>query len=103
MSQIYSGGFITAFAVGKTQTTSGSSARVTIPVDSAGNLPRYIRVAAINESYIKLGTSTVTATTNDILVQPADAVILAVNGATNIAYIQGTSAGKVNIIPLDNV
>lgn len=102
MSQTFNGGFLTVQTVGKTQTTGAASARVTIPVDSAGNVPRFIRVAAVTESYVKLGDSTVAATTNDILVQPADAVILTVNGATNIAYIQGTSTGKVNILPLEN-
>jgi|SRR5882672_1678373 len=102
MSNTFEGGAITVFATGFTATTGAASARTAIPVDSAGNLPRYIRVAAINESYVKLGTSAVVATTNDILVQPADSLWLAVNNATNIAYIQGTAAGKVNVVPLEN-
>ncbi len=102
MSQTYEGGVVTVFATGFTAATSGASARTAIPVTGAGVLPRYIRVAAINESYVKLGDSSVTATTNDMLVQPADSVLLAVNGATNIAYIQGTAAGKVNVVPLES-
>jgi hypothetical protein len=89
-------------ATGFTATTGAASARSAIPVNSAGERPRYIRVAAINESYVKLGDATVTATANDILVQPADSLWLAVNGSTNIAYIQGTAAGKVNVVPLEN-
>lgn len=102
MSQTYDGGPMTVAAVGFTAATSGTSARTAIPVNSAGELPRYIRVSGINECYIKLGSSTVVATTNDMLIQPADSAILTVNGATNIAYIQGTSAGKVNVVPLEN-
>ena len=102
MSQTYAGGPISVVAVGKTQTTGAATASVTIPTDSAGNLPRYIRVASVTESYVKLGPTAVAATINDIMVQPADAVILAVGGATHIAYIQGTSTGKVNILPLEN-
>ena len=103
MSQTYEGGPIAVFAVGSTQATGAASARVALPTDSAGNNPRYIRVAAINESYVKLGNSTVVATANDLLIQPADAAILAVNGATHVAFIQGTAVGKVNIVPLENV
>ena len=103
MSNTFEGGPITVVAVGFTAATGAATARTAIPTDSAGNLPRYIRVAAINESYVRLGNATVVATTNDSLIQPADAAIFAVNGATNIAYIQGTAAGKVNVVPLENV
>jgi hypothetical protein len=52
---------------------------------------------------VKIGDVTVAATTNDILVQNADSVILQVpKGATHIAYIQGVAAGQVNVTPLDN-
>lgn len=103
MSQTYEGGQISVAAVGFTAATGAASARTAIPVNSAGTLPRYIRIAAINESYIKTGNSTVVATANDTLIQPADCVIMAVNGATNIAYIQGTAVGKINVVPLENM
>lgn len=97
---------ITVMATGTTQTTGASSARIaisTIPTAAGGtNLPRYLRIAAINESYVKVGDSSVAATTNDVLVQPADAVILRVQGCTHVAFIQGASAGKVNIVPLED-
>lgn len=102
MSQTYDGGPMMITAVGFTAATGAASARTTIPVNSAGESPRYIRVAGINECYVKLGNSTVTATANDILIQPADSIVLAVSGATNIAYIQGTAAGKINVVPLEN-
>lgn len=103
MSQIYSGGFLTVTAVGFSAATGAASANTAIPVASDGNRPRYIRVAGLNECYVKLGTSGVAATNNDILVQPADSVILAVpNGITHIAYIQGTLAGRVSVVPLEN-
>lgn len=102
MSNTYEGGPISVSAIGFTVATGAASARTALPVNSAGNAPRYIRVSAINESYIKLGDASVTATANDILVQPADCVVIATNGATNIAYIQGTAVGKVNVVPLEN-
>ncbi len=103
MSQTYSGGFCTITTVGVSAATGAASASSAIPTASDGNRPRYIRVAARNECYVKLGTSGVAATTNDILVQPADSVILHVPmGITHIAYIQGAAAGQVNIVPLEN-
>lgn len=89
-------------ATGSTQATGAASARVAIPTTAANTAPRYIRIAAINESYVRVGDSSVTATTNDVLVQPADAVILRAQGCTHVAFIQGASAGKVNIMPLED-
>lgn len=95
--------FITVTAAGTTITTSGTTASVTIPNASSGEIPRYIRVASTAACYVKLGTASATATTSDILVQPADAVILHVpQGVTKIAAIQDTAAGKCNIVPLEN-
>lgn len=100
MAQIYGGGFITVNAVGTTVTTGAASQLVNIPVDASGNRPNYVRIAATVESYVSVRG---TATANDILVQPSDSVILQVpKGVTQIAYIQGTTSGKVNIVPLDN-
>ena len=95
---------ITVAVNGATVTTAATaSAGATIPLNSAGGKPVYIRVAATNESYIKLGTSaSVAATANDVLVQPSDSVILAVGGASHYSVIQGAAAGKVNIIPLED-
>lgn len=94
--------FITVVNSGFSAATGAASASSTIPVASDGNRPRYIRVASRNECYVKLGVAGVAATTADILVQPADSVILHVpTGITHIAYIQGTTAGSVNVVPLE--
>lgn len=105
MSQTYQGGPMTITVVGTTVTTGAASASASIPTDAAGNTPRYIRVSATTESYINVAAGAApVATTNNILVQPADAVVLAVpSGVTKFAYIQGTSIGKINVVPLDNV
>lgn len=103
MAQIYNGGFIVVTAVGFSAATGAASARSAIPVDGSGNRPNFIRVAARNECYVSIGDSGVVATTNNILVQNADAIIIQVpKAATHIAYIQGTAAGQVNVSPLDN-
>lgn len=104
MSKSYDLSSITVAATGATIVTSGTSARVAIPVMSSGELPRYIRVAAINACYVRMGVSTINAVTTDTLVQPADSVIMHVpGGITHIAAIQDASAGKVNITPLENM
>jgi len=89
-------------ATGTTQATGAASARVALPVTSAGTLPRFVRVAGINECYVRVGDSTVAATANDVLIQPADAVIMVVQGCTHIAFIQGTAAGRVSVVPLED-
>lgn len=93
---------ITIVADGTTVTTAAASARVAIPNNSAGARPNYIRVSASAESYVRLGDASVVATANSTLIQPADAVIFAVGGATNIAHIQGAAPARVNIVPLED-
>ena len=103
MAQTFQSTGITIAAAGFSAATGAASASTAIPSDSSGRAPSYIRVASRNECYVKLGTSGVAATTADVLVQPADSVILQVpKGITHIAYIQGTAAGQVNVVPLEN-
>lgn len=94
---------ITILATGVSAATGGASARSPIPPTSSGALPNFIRVSGRNECYVKVGNSTVVATGNDALVQPADSLLLRVAGNTHIAYIQGTAAGQINVVPLDDV
>jgi hypothetical protein len=83
--------------------TSGSSARSAIPNDSAGNVPRYVRLSATAAACIRLGISTVTAANTDTQVQPGDSLVLAIpSGMTHIAAIQQSGAGVVQISPLEN-
>lgn len=93
---------ITIAVNGTTVTTGAASAAVPIPVNSSGNRPLYIRVAATNESYVQMGGATVAATANSALIQPADAALFAVGGHTHIAHIQGGASGRVNITPLED-
>lgn len=103
MAQTFASTGITVTAAGFSAATGAASAASSIPNDSSGRTPNYIRVASRNECYVKLGVAGVAATNADILVQPADSVILQVpKGITHIAYIQGTAAGQVNVVPLEN-
>lgn len=81
---------------------TGASARVAIPNDSSGTLPKYIRVAANAACYIKIGNSSVAAAAGDLLVQPADAVVLKVMNQTHIAAVQVSAGGTVQISPLED-
>lgn len=102
MSNTYEGA-VAIFAVGKQQASGAASAGSTIPLDSAGNVPRYIRVAATAAACIRLGGAGVTATANDTQIQPGDALIMATSNQTNFAVIQVSAGGLVQISPLENV
>jgi hypothetical protein len=93
---------ITIAADGATVTTGATTARVAIPNNSAGQKPLYIRVTAVAEAYVQMGGSAVNATSNSVLVQPADSMVFSVGGHTHIAYIQGAAATRVNIVPLED-
>jgi len=93
---------IQVFKTGATITTSGTSASVAIPSTTGGNTPpKYVRLAATAACYVKLGQSGVTAVAGDLLVQPGDATIVAVAGSTNIAALQVSAAGVLQISPLE--
>lgn len=79
-------------------TTSGSSTSSALPNTGAGAAARVVRVAATQAAYVNFGTSGVAATTANILVQPADSVVLTLpRGVTHFAAIQEGTAGKVNV------
>lgn len=93
---------ITVTATGIALATSGTSANAAIPKDSTGNFPKYIRISATAAACVRIGTGTPVAVTTDLMVQPGDAVILATGGLTNVAAIQVSAAGVVQISPMEN-
>lgn len=95
--------FMTVLATGANITTSGTSASIAIPTASSGEIPRYVRITSTAAAHVKLGGAAVAAVAADLMVQPADSVVLAVpRGITNIAAIQDTAAGTVNVVPLED-
>jgi len=103
MAQTYSGGAITVVVTGIQLASGAASTSGTIPNDSSGNKPSYIRVAATAPACVRLGKTTATAVNTDLQVQPGDAVILQVpKGYDTIAVIQVSAAGIVQISPLEN-
>lgn len=94
---------LTVSVTGISIATSAASAGATIPLDSAGNIPRYIRISATQAACVRLGTGAQTAVTTDLQVEPGAPVIMAVNGRANIAAIQVTAAGVVQVSPLEDM
>ena len=94
---------ITVAATGVNIATGATSSNVAIPNTSAGTRPNFVRVTATQPAYVRLGGATVAAVAGDLMVQPADSAILAVGGNSYIAGLQVSSAGVVNVVPLDDV
>ena len=98
------GGYITVTATGITLASGAASSGAVLPNMSSGEAPRFIRVAATAAACIRIGAGAQTAVTTDLQVQPGEAVILQVpSGVTNIACIQTSSAGIVQVSPLENM
>lgn len=89
------------FATGAIIATGLTSTAVAIPNTSSGTIPKYVRLAATQACYVKLGT-TPTAVAGDLLVQPADAIIICVARYPQIAAIQLSTAGVLQISPLED-
>ena len=88
-------------ATGTQVTSGGSSAVVAIPNAADGNRARFVRVQSTGNAYVRPGTSGTTCTVNDILLSPNESLLLNVQGFTHIAYLQETSAAKINVTPLE--
>ena len=84
-------------------TTSGTSVNSAMPTMVSGGIPKYVRVSSTVAAYVALVQSGAgVAAAGDILVQPADAVILATGNAAFIAAIQVSAAGVVQVSPIEN-
>jgi len=94
---------IVVVATGVNLATSGTSANASIPNASSGELPRYIRITASTGAYVRIGNGTPVAVNTDLMVQPGDAVIIAVCNYTKIAALQVTAPGVVQVSPLENM
>lgn len=95
---------ITIVADGVSIATGATSTSVTLPNNSATTKPRLIRVAATAAAHVQLfKDASGAATSADTLVQPGDSVVMVVpGGCNNIAAIQSTAAGVVQVSPLED-
>ena len=95
--------FLTVNSPGAIISFTGTSASVAIP--PTGNVaPRFVRLVATQPCYVRLGVGAgTTAVSGDLMIQPADAVVLRViGGPTYIAAIQVSTGGVLQISPLDD-
>lgn len=95
--------FLTVAKTGIQLATTGTSNDGVIPLDSAGNIPRMIRIAATAPACVRIGKGVQTAVTTDLQVQPGDAVSITTNGCDHIAAIQVSGPGVVQVSPLENL
>ena len=74
-----------------------------LPVNAAGRNPRRIYIAVDSDTYIKLGiaSSALASATVGCLVRASAPMILNTGGYSHL-ITWGTSAGTVNITPLEN-
>lgn len=94
---------ITITKTGVTLAATTVTANVGLPTTASGTSAKYVRVASLAACYVKLGTdNTVAAVAGDVLVQPADAVILRCAGLSYIAAITPTGSTTVQISPLED-
>jgi len=91
------------FATGVNITTGAASAGATIPLASNGAVPRYVRISATAAACVRIGTGAQTAVATDMLVHPAESVIMATLGCTHIAAIQQAAAGVVQVSPVEDI
>jgi len=95
--------FITVTKTGTNIVTGAASASSAIPVASSGALPSFVRISATANARVTLGIGSASAVATDMLVSPADAVVIAVpRGVTHVAAIQDTAAGVVNVTPIED-
>lgn len=94
--------YLNVQATGIQVTTGAASAQTALPNNSNGTKPKFVRLQALANCYVRAGQTGVVATVNDLLLSPNEAVILNVTGCGFIAAIQETAAAKFNITPLDD-
>ena len=89
-------------ATGSIISFNASSSRVAIPNDSSGTLPKYIRLVATQACFAKLGGASVNAASGDLMIKPADRVVLKTLNQTYIAAVQVSAGGVLQISPLED-
>ena len=93
---------LTIVNTGVTMTTSGTSATAALPTVS-GSVPKYCRFAATAACYVRVGVAGVAAVPGDVLVQPADAIVLRTHSLTHFAGIQISGSGQLQVSPVEDM
>lgn len=87
-----------------TTTINTATAAATIPTDSSGVKPKYVRISSTGTVYVRLAPSAglAVAATTDALVQVGAPLILQVHGNTHWSAIDDGTSVKVTITPLED-
>lgn len=91
------------FATGINITTGAASAGATIPLNTSGVVPKFIRIVASVSACIRIGTGAQTAVATDAVVQPGESLTIATMGCTHIAAIQQAAAGVLQVSPVEDI
>jgi hypothetical protein len=95
--------FLQIVKTGVNITTAGTSANSPIPTDSANTIPKYVRLSATAACYVKIGVGSGTAAVaGDMLINPADGVVVGTCGGNYIAALQVTTGGILQVSPVEN-
>jgi hypothetical protein len=95
---------ITIIQDGSTVTSGATSAVVAIPTNAAGVTARAVRIicpVAATYAFVRPGISSTVATSSSICTTNTEELILNTIGCTHIAYIQGSAAATINIVPIE--
>jgi len=84
---------------GKSVVASTTATTVQIPFDSSGGYPRHLYISSTAPVYVKVGSSSVVAVAGDLLVQPADSVLIDCFGCTYISVISISGTAFVSLSP----
>ena len=91
---------LTITGIGTSLSVAGASASAALPVVS-GSVPVYCRFSVTSACHVRLGTAGVVATTNDLLLHPAESPMIRTIGMTHFAAIQSSAAGSLQVSPVD--
>lgn len=93
---------VTIVSPGAVITFTAVSASAVLPNCSAGNAAKYVRLVSTQPCYVRITNGAGTAVAGDLMVQPADAVIIRSLGLTHINAVQVVAGGILQISPLEN-
>lgn len=90
-------------ATGVNITTGAASASSALPNASSGEVARYYRFTCTANAHVRIGPVGLTALSTDAMVVPGESLILECpRSYTNVAAIQDSAAGTVNVVPLED-
>jgi hypothetical protein len=92
---------ITVIVTGAKINLGPASSSVTIPVMADGTRARFVILSTTTSAHVRIGTGAQTAVDTDMLVVSDAPLIVKVMGSDTIAAIEGQTAGKLVITPLE--